>query len=282
MLFDAHLHADAIPEGDFEDLAWFGVSGALAATDDSPSAASVAAIREHWDRVSRGALRRMKRAGLSAFAAVGIHPRRIPWRGLESLLAELPDVLSRPGVVAIGEVGLDIGSQREEEVLASQLELARELRLPVLLHTPERAKTRITRQLLGLLNESELDPARILVDHADGRTVKMIRACGFHAGLTLSAGRRDGVDEAVKWVASLGPEGLVFDSDAGDGASDLLALPRAADRLRRGGLSEAVVRRVCGENAIGWLGIDPAAARGRPPPPRTGGASGRSGRPSSP
>jgi hypothetical protein len=53
-----------------------------------------------------------------------------------------------------------------------------------------------------------------------------------------------------------------------------LALARAADRLTRGGLSEAVVRRVCGGNALAWLGLkagpSPRASSGRsgPPPSR--------------
>ena len=58
-------------------------------------------------------------------------------------------------------------------------------------------------------------------------------------------------------VATLGPEGLCLDSDAGDGAGDLLALPRAADRMVKMGLSEAVVRRVCGGNALSFLGVEP-------------------------
>lgn len=260
MWFDALLHARALRARDLDDLAFFGVTGALVPSDDAVVPATAAAIRAGWAETAAAA-RRLRRAGLEGHAAVGVHPRRIPLRGLEALLADLPVALDRPEVTAIGAVGLHEGGELEERVLCRQLELARELRRPVLVATPWRAKERITRRVLTLLNEAELDPGRVLVTGADARTVRAVRACGYLAGLSLSAsdGGRGPIAEAVRLVRALGPEGLVLGSDAGIAGADLLALPRAADRLVRAGLSEAVVRRVCGGNAIAFLGVDPDA-----------------------
>jgi predicted metal-dependent TIM-barrel fold hydrolase len=204
-------------------------------------------------------VRRLRRGGIAGYAAAGVHPRAIPWRGLERLLADLPDVLGRPQVVAVGAIGLDEGGAREVAVFARQLELARELRLPVLVDTPWRAKERLTRRALAMLREHDLDPGRVLLAGVDAQTVRMIRACGYAAGLTLSTGAAgaDPIDDAVRLVRSLGPEGLVLGSGAGDGPGDLLALPRAAGRLAKAGLSPAVIRRVCGGNARALLGIAP-------------------------
>ncbi len=279
MLFDAHLNASGLGPGDVADLRFFGVAGALVPSGDAVAPASADAIRAAWDRVVGRAVERLRRGGIAGYAAVGVHPRRIPRRGLDALLAELPDLLGRPEVVAIGEVGLEEGGAREEDVLARQLAMARELRLPVLVVTPWKEKVRATRRVLAVLRESELPPERVLVDRADARTVRMIRACGYGAGLSLSAGgraARDPIDGAAGLVRSLGPEGLVLDSDAGEGGGDLLALPRAADRLEKAGLSDAVIRRVCGANALAWLGIDARALRGAGAPPS--GASARSSR----
>ena len=254
MWFDALLHARARRARDVEDLAFFGGTGALGAADAVAAAAAAAAVRAGWEEIAAAASR-LRRAGLDGHAAVGVHPRRIPLRGLEALLADLPVALDRPEVTAIGAVGLDQGGELEERVLCRQLELARELRRPVLVATPWRAKERITRRVLTLLNEAELEPGRVLVTGADARTVRAVRACGYLAGVSLSAsgGARGPIAEAVGLVRVLGPEGLVLGSDAGIAGSDLLALPRAADRLARAGLSEAVVRRVCGGNARAFL-----------------------------
>ncbi len=283
MYFDAHLGATGLSARDLADLEFFGIAGALCPASDAVAPVTAAAIHGAWEELAGRVVRRLRRAGIAAWAALGVHPRRIPWRGLEALLAELPELLGRPEVVAIGEIGLDEGGPREEQVFVRQLEMARELRLPVLVHTPWLDKGRRTRRVLAILREADLAPERVLVDHADARTVRMIRSFGYAAGVSLSAGghgRSGPVEEAVRLVASLGPEGLVLDSDAGEGGGDLLALARAADRIAKAGLSEAVVRRVCGGNALAWLGLSARAlreggtGRGRV-------ASARSGRPPS-
>jgi predicted metal-dependent TIM-barrel fold hydrolase len=263
-VFDALLHARPLRPRDLADLRFFGITGGLVPSDDAVASAAPAAVRAGWDEVARS-VRRLRRAGLAAWGALGVHPRRIPLRGLEALLADLPAALGRPEVAALGAVGLDAGGELEERVLARQLDLARELRLPVVAATPWRARERVTRRLLALLRDAELEPSRVLVTGADGRTVRAIRACGYLAGLSLSAGGgpKGGLEEALRIVAALGPEGLVLGSDAGIAGGDLLALARAADRLEKAGLSEAVVKRVCGGNALAFLGVDVAALRPR-------------------
>jgi predicted metal-dependent TIM-barrel fold hydrolase len=201
-----------------------------------------------------------------------VHPRRIPLRGLEALLQDLPEALGRPEVAALGAIGLAAGGELEERVLSRQLDLARELRLSVLVSTPSRSKERLTRRVLAMLREAELEPERVLVAGADGRTVRALRACGYRAGIALSGAdraSRTAVEAAVEIVRTLGPDGIVLGSDAGEAGGDLLALPRTADRLEKAGLSEAVVRRVCGENALAWLGrpLRPGRSRSRPPGP---------------
>jgi predicted metal-dependent TIM-barrel fold hydrolase len=262
VFFDARLLARSLRAADLDDLRFFGVGGALVPMEDAALPAEADAIRAAWEAIAPGALRRLRRAGLLARAALGIHPRCIPWRGLEALLQELPDFLGRPGAAAIGEIGLVEGTPREERLLLRQLELAASLRLPVSVAAPWRRREAATRRLLALVRESEVEPGRVLLQGADARTVKMIRACGHQAGLVLGAGGT-AIEEAVRIVRSLGAEGLVLSSGAGEAGSDLLALPRAAGRLAKAGLSDAVVRRVCGENAMRWLGVEPGELRGR-------------------
>jgi len=74
------------------------------------------------------------------YAAVGIHPNDIPIdRDISEVMALLRDATKHPKVVAIGEIGLDYHwdkSSHETQIawLWCQLELAREVDLPVILH----------------------------------------------------------------------------------------------------------------------------------------------------
>ena len=258
--FDVHLCAASLGPRDVADLRFFRVEGALCPLAGTGSPVTAPQLRRDWEELVGRSVGSLRRAGLGAFAALSVPPARIPARGLEALLAELPDFLSRRGVAAIGPVGAGHGTPREEELLSRQLELARELRRPVLVSTPPRETVRLTRRALAILRESGVEPGRVLVDGIDARTVRIVRAVGYGAVLSLSAGP-GAVDDAARIVRELGPEGIALASHAGDGLGDLLALPRAADRMSRLGLSDAVIRRVCGRNALAALGLEPAALR---------------------
>lgn len=255
VLFDARLLARSLRPADLDDLVWFGVAGALVTAGDAVAPATADAVRDGWLDLLGGTRRRLRRAGLVARVALGVHPRRIPARGLEALLHELAELLGRPGAAAVGEIGLDEGVPREERLLERQLELAASLRLPVLVRVPWRRREAATRRTLAALRASELPPERALVE-ADATTVRAVRACGHLACLGLSAADGRALDEAVRAVRALGPEGIALASGAGEAGGDLLALPRAAARLSHSGLSGAVVRRVCGGNAARLLAVD--------------------------
>ncbi len=273
MFFDVHLGGAAPSDRDVADLRFFGIAGALRPLPDRGAPATAASLRRDWEELVLSTAR-LRRAGLGAFAALSVPPGRIPARGTEALLAELPDWLSRRGVAAIGPTGPGAGSPREEELFARQLEMARTLRRPVLVAAPPRDPVRAIRRAIGVLRESGVAPERVLVDGADARTVRLLRAVGYCAVLSLSDGPRP-LDAAARLVRSLGPEGIALASHAGDGTGDLLALPRVRDRMVRLCLSDAVIRRVCGRNALSAIGLSPADVRSAAAP------TGRSVRPTS-
>ncbi len=72
------------------------------------------------------------------YASVGVHPdQAVDWN--RSRYDSLKELLSRPKVVAVGEVGLDYHwhpetKSKQIEALAAQLDLALELNKPVILH----------------------------------------------------------------------------------------------------------------------------------------------------
>lgn len=71
-------------------------------------------------------------------AAVGIHPHRAPTADARAL-RRLRELASAPGVVALGELGIDLSGRSaarpdQERALLAQLELAAEVGMPVCLH----------------------------------------------------------------------------------------------------------------------------------------------------
>lgn len=80
------------------------------------------------------------------YAAIGIHPTEIEG-DLDTVLNRMRKIAENPKVIAIGEIGLDYYWEKDPEVQAiqrqwfeAQLELARELNLPVIIHSRDAAE----------------------------------------------------------------------------------------------------------------------------------------------
>jgi len=131
-LFDTHAHydADAFDADRLELLASMpgrGVELILNPGCDVPSSRAAVELAERFPFV---------------YAAVGVHPEECGgWTGGE--LEALRELARHPKVRAIGEIGLDYyweenpPRELQREVLHAQLELAEELKLPVIIHDRE-------------------------------------------------------------------------------------------------------------------------------------------------
>lgn len=259
-IFDAAIHPTALNDQDLRDLAWFGVRGAVAVAGHDVPGADAGELIEWLGGLVRSEPQRLRRAGVAPFVALGIHPRQIPQRGFEEVLAALPPLFDEARVVAVGSIGLDRGGPIEEEALGRQLELAQNLGARVLIYTPERDKLRITRRVLAILRESGIEPQRVLIGQTTPQTIRLVRACGFASSLSVHPTRLR-AEEAVRLVGQVGSGDLLLASEAGAGPGDLLALPRAVYLMDRAGLSPEIVRRVSRDNALAFFGIDPEALR---------------------
>ena len=100
-----------------------GIAAIIENSSDLPSSRRSVEMAAAWDFV---------------FAAVGVHPQeaeRLP----EDWLSEVRELAGREKVVAIGEIGLDYyypepSRESQKPVFAAQLELARDLSLPIQVH----------------------------------------------------------------------------------------------------------------------------------------------------
>jgi TatD DNase family protein len=132
--------------------------GDRAAALDRAAAAGVACMIEiGYDLESSHAAIALAESDDRIFAVVGIQPHYAAEVGQE-WLAEVRRLAAHPKVVAIGEIGLDYYHDRaphaaQERLFRSQLELARELDKPVVIHS----------------RDAQADIVRILSDAARGQ-----------------------------------------------------------------------------------------------------------------
>jgi TatD DNase family protein len=203
-IFDTHCHLNSHQFA--EDV------------DETISRARAAGVREMliigWDLDSSRKAVAVADPDAHLYAAVGIHPHdAAAWNSATE--AELRALLRSPGVVALGEIGLDFFrdlSPRELQYQAfrAQLDLAGELRLPIIVHTRESVTPSLDvlepycrAGLLGIMHcwTGEVDEARRARD----------------LGLLLGVGgvvtyKKPGA--LVEVVAETALEGLVLETDA--------------------------------------------------------------------
>jgi TatD DNase family protein len=150
--------------------------------------------------------------------ALGIHPLYTP-QAAESDIERLREALAAahkdPRLVAVGEIGLDyfvegLDRERQEWFYAQQLKLARQCRLPVILHVRRSADG-----LLKYLNRHEVIGG---IAHAfNGSEDQALRfiARGFRLGYG-GAMTYDGSLRIRQLAASLPDDGWVLETDAPD------------------------------------------------------------------
>ena len=133
MIFETHAHYDDEAfDGDREELLSSleagGVGTVINVCADVPSLEKTAELTERYPFI---------------YGAVGIHPDHVD--GLnEEIFEKMRRLCRRPKIVAVGEIGLDYYWHKDPESRAlqkewfqRQLELAREMALPVVVHDRE-------------------------------------------------------------------------------------------------------------------------------------------------
>jgi len=183
---------------------------------------------------------------LGVYAAVGIYPRRGEvWKPAD--IEQVRQAASRPGVVAIGEIGLEYASNNrtprsvQREVLSAHLELAAELNLPVILHN-----RLVCTEVLDVFADSSLakhDAAGVLHGF-EGDAASAQRALDLGLYLSFYSPVTFHTKKYAALLPSLPLDRIVLETDA----------PCMAPLPFRGRRSEPAHIRLVAEAIAGYLG----------------------------
>lgn len=198
-----------------------------------------------WERFRAGQF------GIRHYCTIGLNSKEANNERLaEEVMELLPLYVGKEGVVAIGEIGFDDMTAAEEKYFGLQLDLARDLDMLVLIHTPHRNKKAGTSRSMDLCEEHGIDPTKVIVDHNNEETVAEVLDRGFWAAFTIYPHTKMGNERMVEIVKRYGSERIFIDSAADWGISDPLAVPKTARLMAERGISEADIRAVTYDNAL--------------------------------
>ena len=256
MYIDPHIHMLSRTTDDYEALAAAGVVAVIEpAFWLGQPRTNVATFVDYLSTIVGWERFRAAQFGIRHYCAIGLNSKEANNEELaEAAMEVLPRYATKEGVVAIGEIGYDDQTALEDKYFRIQLELAKELDMPVMIHTPHRDKKKGTTRSMDVVEEHGVDPSMVVIDHNNEETVREVLDRGFWSAFTLYPKTKMGSERMVAVVQNFGSERIICDSSADWGVSDPLAVPKTAKLMEMRGIDPADIRKVTYENALAVYG----------------------------
>ena len=249
-IFDPHIHMTSRTTDDYASMAQNGI---LVIVEPSfwlgQPRTNVGSFIDYFNSLLGWERFRASQFGIRHFCTIGLNPKEANNPKLaEEVISLLPRYLQKDGVVAVGEIGYDDQTDVEERIFATQLELAMEMDLPVLVHTPHRDKKRGTIRSLDLIRSIGFPEERALIDHNTEETLPLVLDTGCWAGHTIYPHTKMDEVRMVKLVKEYGSERILINSAADWGISDPLKVPKTTDLMLESGITLQTIRTIVWDN----------------------------------
>ncbi len=250
--FDPHIHMLARTTDDYENMAAAGIIGVIEpAFWLGQPRTNVGSFIDYFDTLIGWEHFRAEQFGIMHFCTMGLNPKESnDVEMAEGVMKILPRYCQKDNVVGIGEIGYDDITPEEDRFLCEQLELAKTLNLPVLVHTPHRDKVSGTKRTIDVIRECGVPEHQVLIDHLNEQTLPLVLETDCWRGHSIYPNTKMSEPRMVKLLQEYGIEKMVVNSAADWGISDPLKVPKTADAMRESGFSEAEIEQVCFENPI--------------------------------
>ncbi len=171
------------------------------------------------------------------------------------VISIIPEFLDQPGVLGIGEIGLNKNTRNEVAIFEEQVELAMKTDELILVHTPHlQDKYKGTRMILDMLKgDGRIKPHRVLIDHVEEHTIKHALDAGFWVGMTLYPTTKCTPERAVDMVEMYGPERIMANSAGDWGVSNPMNMPDFIRTLRSRGFDDGEIHKIVYDNPLRFL-----------------------------
>ena len=252
MWIDSHIHMTSRTTDDYEAMARAGIVAIIEpAFWMGQPRTEVGSFKDYFSSLVGWERFRASQFGIKHYCTIGLNSKEANNEALaEQVLELLPRFVTKEGVVGIGEIGYDDQTPAEERAFHAQVELAKELNLPIQVHTPHRDKKKGTSRSMDLILEHGVSPDMAVIDHNNEETVKEVLDRGFWAAFTIYPFTKMGNERMVEVVRQYGSERIIVDSSADWGISDPLSVPKTGALMLERGISEEDVHKVGYQNAL--------------------------------
>ena len=253
---DPHIHCVSRTTEDYERLAMSGVVAVSepafwAGYDRSSSDSFVDYFRQLTDFEPW----RAAQFGIDHYTWICINAKEAENVSLSrEVIARMPEFMDMPNVLGVGEIGLNKNTKNESIIFMEQAEFAVKNGHLILIHTPHLFdKLKGTTMILDMLRDVGADPDRVLVDHTEEHTLKMVLDAGYWAGMTLYPISKMTPARAADMLETYGSERVCVNAAADWGVSDPFNLHRCCMDYRARGHAEQELVDIFHNNPVGFF-----------------------------
>lgn len=253
--FDPHIHMVSRTTDDYENMQAAGIVGVIEpAFWQGQARTSVGSFVDYFDMLIGWERFRASQFGIRHYCTMGLNPKEANDLSIaEEVIKILPRYLAKDGVLAVGEIGYDDITPEEERFMATQMELAMEFELPVLVHTPHRDKLGGTKRTIELIKEVGIAEHMVIIDHLNEQTLPLVMETDCWRGHSIYPNTKMDEQRMVKLLQQYGTEKMVVNSAADWGCSDPLKVPKTGAAMAEVGFSSEQIKQVLFENPINFF-----------------------------
>lgn len=257
---DAHLHTDMIEDNQLQKLVMMGMEAAIVPSPHmflgSKDADSVLLM---WERFLGMETTTAKTLGFELFTSLSVPFFGVNRADAATCLERLPEFLKADRAVAIGEIGLDTGTQFEIDLFREHLKIAKAHDLPVILHTPIRLAPQgatVLPRVLEIIKEEGFPVEKCVFDHAGETTLDWRMKTGGMVGLSICWDKMPPEPAAHYVIDNPDVRGkIIINSELGGEGNDYFMVPRVMLAMRLFGLDKAAIDEVCYQNPKDFFGL---------------------------
>ena len=253
---DPHIHMISRVTDDYHRMA---LAGCVAVSEPAFWAGfdrgTVHGFRDYFRHLTEAEPKRAALFGIRHYSWLCINAKEAEDVSLSrDVIALIPEFLDKPGVLGIGEIGLNKNTANEATIFQEHVDLAMKTDELILVHTPHlEDKYKGTRMIIDMLqNDRRVDPARVCIDHVEEHTVRHALDGGFWCAMTLYPTTKCTPARAADILEMVGTDRIMANSAGDWGKSDPLAVPELVLELRRRGHPEASIRKVVHDNPLAF------------------------------
>jgi uncharacterized protein len=253
---DPHVHMTSRTTDDYEAMMKAGIVAVIEpAFWLGQPRTEAGSFKDYFSSIVGWEPFRSSQFGIRHYCAIGLNSKEANNEPLaEAVMELLPLYATKDNVVAIGEIGYDDQTAAEDKFFRAQIELAKELELPIIVHTPHRDKKNGTLRSMDVLEEHHVDPARVVIDHNNEETAKSVLDRGYWTAFTVYPKTKMGSERMVEIVKKYGSDRVIVNSSADWGVSDPLSVPKTANLMLARDIDVLHVHKTCYQNALDAYG----------------------------